>query len=258
MKNVRTRRIVDPLQGNGEDPHTIVKRLTDGVLTVEGLLPWGSNYTFLARVTDDGGSELAVYKPVRGERPLWDFPHGTLAEREVAAYVVSDALGWNFVPPTVLREGPHGVGSVQQYVDIDPDAHFFTFRDDPNYAVALREMALFDVVVNNADRKGGHCLKVPGGRLWGIDHGVCFNAQPKLRTVIWDFASEPVPAEQMSDLCRLQGELERSNSITAQRLLPLLSREEFAALRARLTALVEKGRFPAPPENRRPFPWPLV
>ncbi len=232
--------------------------LERGTLTLDGLLPWGSNYTFLGRVAAENCDARVVYKPVRGERPLWDFPHGTLAQREVAAYVVCDALAWKFVPPTVLREGPHGLGSVQLFIDVDQDAHFFTFRDEALYRPALQALALYDIVVNNADRKGGHCLRSHDGCICAIDHGVCFNAQPKLRTVIWDFAGQKIPPALQEDLCRFQIEMNNGFSPVIQKLNGLLAREEIAAMRARLAALIDAGEFPEPPENRRPFPWPLV
>lgn len=203
--------------------------LETGTLSLDGLLPWGSNYTFLGRVVEGEREARVVYKPVRGERPLWDFPHGTLAQREVAAYVVCEGLGWHFVPPTVLREGPHGIGSVQLFVEVDQDAHFFTFRDDTNYRPVLQSLALFDIVVNNADRKGGHCLKAGDGCICAIDHGVCFNVQPKLRTVVWDYAGQQIPPTFLDDLCRFQTELANSFSPLAKELTELLSREEIAA-----------------------------
>jgi uncharacterized repeat protein (TIGR03843 family) len=222
------------------------------------MLPWSSNSTFLGRVIEGDQEALVVYKPIRGERPLWDFPRGTLALREVAAYVVSQALHWGFVPPTVLRDGPHGPGAVQLFVEVDQEAHFFTFHQDPAYQCALQQLALFDVVVNNADRKGGHCLGAGAGRLWAIDHGVCFNVEPKLRTVIWDFAGQPIPRELAADLARFQGELTKADCSALQQLGTLLSTKEVTAMRMRLASLLASGHFPEPPEDRRPFPWPLV
>jgi uncharacterized repeat protein (TIGR03843 family) len=232
--------------------------LQSGPLTLEGMLPWSSNSTFLGRISDDEQAILVVYKPIRGERPLWDFPRGTLALREVAAYVVSQGLNWEFVPPTVLRDGPHGNGAVQLFVEVDQEAHFFTLHQDPAYHCSLQQLALFDVVINNADRKGGHCLSGGGGHIWAIDHGVCFNVEPKLRTVIWDFAGQPIPTELVADLAHFQADLARSDCSTLRQLSSLLAPKEVSAMRIRLAALLTSSRFPEPPEDRRPFPWPLV
>jgi uncharacterized repeat protein (TIGR03843 family) len=243
---------------SAEGDERTVRLLQGGELSLAGLLPWSSNYTFLGQVT--GGKEIAavVYKPIRGERPLWDFPRGTLAKREVAAYIVSAALGWSLVPPSVLRDGPHGRGSVQLFVEVDQDAHFFTFHEDPVYWNSLQKLALFDIMANNADRKGGHCLAAPGGRVVALDQGLCFNAEPKLRTVIWDFAGEPIPADQAADLRRLEAALDDPGSRTFAQLCSLITPAEIAATRGRLVALLAARRFPAPPEDRRSFPWPLV
>ena len=232
--------------------------LREGDLTLVGLLPWSSNYTFLGQITRGDERAPIVYKPMRGERPLWDFRRSTLAGREVAAYEVSRALGWDFIPPTVLREGPHGTGSVQLFVDADQDAHFFTFHENPAFRHALQALALFDIIVNNADRKGGHCLRVDTGRIVAIDHGLCFHVEPKLRTVIWQFAGEPIPTDLAADLRRLAADLAAADSPTTQALAPLISPAELAALRDRLASLLTAGRFPTPPEDRRAYPWPPV
>ncbi len=178
--------------------------LSTGRVDPKGLLPYSSNYNFL--VTVDGGDLQVpgVYKPQRGESPLWDFAQGTLCLRERAAFVVSDALGWELVPPTVLRDGPHGLGSVQFFVDADPNDHYFTVREDARHADSLRRCALFDVLINNADRKSGHCLLDGRHRLWAIDHGICFHQEHKLRTVIWEFAAEPIGPDLMADLTDFQ------------------------------------------------------
>lgn len=258
MKESKTRwRASQPLHRD-QAGNEIMELLSSGLLTLEGMLPWSSNSTFLGRIEAGEQEVLVVYKPIRGERPLWDFPRGTLALREVAAYVVSQALRWNFVPPTVLRDGPHGNGAVQLFVEVDQDAHFFTFHQDPLYQCTLQQLALFDVVVNNADRKGGHCLSAGGGRLWAIDHGVCFNVEAKLRTVIWDFAGQPIPMELADDLGRLHSDLSRAENATLRQMNTLLAPKEIGAMRMRLAALLASGRFPEPPEDRRPFPWPLV
>jgi uncharacterized repeat protein (TIGR03843 family) len=199
-----------------------------------------------------------VYKPTRGEQPLWDFPRNTLAKREVAAYVVCRALGWDLVPPTVLRAGPHGRGSVQLFVGVDQDANFFTFRDEPTFRHALQTLALFDVITNNADRKGGHCLRAGDGCIVAIDQGLCFHVEDKLRTVIWDFAGEPIPADLAADLGRLAADLEDADSDTVRALARLLDAGELAVFRRRIAAALDAGFYPDPPEDRRPYPWPLV
>lgn len=226
--------------------------LAAGELEILGALLRASNYTFLARATGaDGSSVLAVYKPRRGETPLWDFPDGTLCQREVAAYAVARTIGWPHVPPTVLRDGPEGEGSVQLFIAADPAQHYFTMG--PELADELRRVALFDVVVNNADRKGGHCLVGDDGRVYVVDHGVCFSEDPKLRTVIWDFAGEPVPPSVLDDLGRLAGEL-ADGSLRAE-LEHLLSGPEIGAMRRRLQNLLSEGVFPEPSSDR-PYPWP--
>jgi uncharacterized repeat protein (TIGR03843 family) len=227
--------------------------LEAGELEVLGLLPRASNFTFLARVRDGDEQMLAVYKPRSGEAPLWDFEAGTLAAREVAAFVVAQALGWPWVPPTVLREGPHGPGSVQRFVAFDPDQHYLTMQDErPD---EFRRIALFDVAANNADRKSGHCLLAEDGRIFVVDHGVCFHQEPKLRTVIWDFVGEPIPQDLQTDL----GALERNLAVGSlrERLERLLTPAEIDATADRAARLVGSGRFPEPGPGR-PYPWPVV
>jgi hypothetical protein len=235
------------------DP-AVAPAMATGDLEILGLLPRSSNYTFLARAGDGDDAVLVVYKPRRGEIPLWDFPEGTLCQREVAAYLVARALGWPNVPPTILRDGPEGVGSVQRFVPFDPQAHYFTL--EPERADDFRRVALFDVVVNNADRKGGHCLLGEDGTIWVIDHGVCFSEEPhKLRTVIWEHVDEPIEPALLEDLRRFAGELDGGDAGTA--LGDLLSLEELAAMRQRVDAVLVGGRFPEPGPGR-PYPWPPV
>jgi uncharacterized repeat protein (TIGR03843 family) len=180
-------------------------------------------------IADGELEEHAIYKPRRGERPLWDFPDGTLCQREVAAFLVSEVLGWHMVPPTVLRDGPHGVGSAQLYVEHDPEQNYFTFP--AKYRDQLMRIALFDHLVNNADRKGGHCLLDASGQIWAIDHGICFHTQPKLRTVIWDFAGESIPPALLKSLQNL---CHRINQAEVCRVLgTLLSRAEIDAMMRR-------------------------
>lgn len=237
------------------EPDPILTLLSTGSLELKGQFTWGSNYTFLVQVTQGEQTCGAVYKPERGERPLWDFPEGTLARREVAAYAVSRALGWELVPPTVLRaDGPAGPGSLQLYVDADPERHYFAFSESEKQR--LRPVALFDLLINNADRKGGHVLLGESDQLWLIDHGVCFHAEDKLRTVIWDFVGEPIPRELLATLHKARRSLDEGGSLHSE-LSGLLSAEEIDALRARADRLLRSKRFP-PPGVGRPYPWPLV
>ena len=233
----------------------VLDLLAQGAIEVEGLLPWSSNYTFLATISYNGDRTLAVYKPRSGERPLWDFPDGTLCQREVATFVVSQALGWSYVPPTVLRDGPHGAGSVQFYVDADPEEHYFTLQED--YQEDFQFLAILDYVINNADRKSGHCLLGGDGRIWAVDHGVTFHQSPKLRTVIWEFAGQPIPREILDDLSRLQDRLVPGDP-THDTLARLLSAEELLALRQRVKQLLDGRTFPKPDPHRRHTPWPPV
>ena len=234
-------------------PAAAERALAEGEVEVLGLLPRASNHALLSRIRHDDQSVLAVYKPRAGETPLWDFPDGTLCQREVAAYVVSRALGWPSVPPTVLRDGPEGVGSFQLFVRFDPRHHFFTLRGSRDED--FKRIALFDSAVNNADRKAGHCLLAEDGTIHVIDHGVCFHEEPKLRTVIWDHAGEPVPRHLRSDLEGL-AERVRSSPLRAE-LEELLDPAEIDALEDRLSGLVRVGRFPLPGPGY-PFPWPPV
>jgi hypothetical protein len=212
----------------------------------------GSNYTFLVTVRHEGQEVPAVYKPMRGEQSLWDFPEASLAGREVAAYLVSEALGFGFVPLTILRDGPFGPGSLQQYIEHNPNIHYFTLK--PADRLHLRPVALFDLLVNNADRKGGHILLQKRTRkLYLIDHGLCFHAEDKLRTVIWDFAGEDIPPGLISALETFRSVVRLKLSAALQ---PYLTPVELAALNARLETLLASPIFPHPPEDRRSFPYP--
>lgn len=228
-----------------------LRLLGSGEVQILGRLPWSSNGTFLVTVCSDGQEVVAVYKPLRGERPLWDFPDG-LYRREVAAYELDQALGWGLVPETIVRhDAPLDVGSLQRFVDADLEQHYFTLLEDERYRPALKRMAAFDVVTNNADRKGGHCLLGTDGRVWGIDHGLCFHVEPKLRTVIWDFAGETLDDATLNDLDRF------ARRRLPQPLRALLHDDEQGALRHRARALVQLGELPEP-RSRRAYPWPLV
>jgi len=228
--------------------------LASGELELLGRIPWASNATVLAKLTHEGLEGLAVYKPARGERPLWDFPTGTLYRREVAAYLVSEQLGWRLVPPTLARDGPLGVGSVQLYVDADPEVTAFELLADGHPGLA--RIAAFDVVTNNADRKAGHCLAGQDGRVWAIDHGLCFHVQAKLRTVLWDLAGTRLEASILADLEALAAEAAGGGELAAG-LGELLDGDELAAMARRARALVRAGRLPAP-RGDRAYPWPLV
>lgn len=224
--------------------------LTRGDIEVLGRLPNSSNATLLVNVTCSGETTRAVYKPGKGERPLWDFPAG-LYRREVAAYELSRALGWNQVPCTVLRDGPHGEGSMQLFVDFDPHEHYFTLLEShPDLHDELRRMAVFDIVANNTDRKGGHVLLGTDGAVWGIDHGVCFSDDFKLRTVIWDFAGEPISDHMLEPLESLLDSL--PDAVTS-----MLSDDETEALVLRVDWLLENREFPAP-GSRYEYPWPIL
>jgi uncharacterized repeat protein (TIGR03843 family) len=228
--------------------------LRRGELSVEGRLVDASNATLYCGVSADGMSAACVYKPVAGERPLWDFPDGTLAEREVAAFEVSVALGWPIVPPTVLRDGPAGRGMVQLWLDVDESVEITRFMR--RYDVEpLRQIAVFDAVINNADRKGGHLLPLPDGRVYGVDHGVSFHAQDKLRTVLWQWAGERLPAETCAELESLRRNLDAT---LGERLGELLTRREIARTRSRLDRLLASRRHPEPAGDWPPVPWPPI
>ncbi len=230
--------------------------LHNGEISLEGQFLWGSNYTLLVDVTCEGERIKAVYKPTRGVRPLWDFDAPTLARREVAAYQVSRLLGWDLVPATVYREdGPMGPGSLQRFVEHDPDYHFFNFSEQD--IERLQVAAAFDIIINNADRKGGHFLVDPQGHIWLIDHGICFHEDTKLRTVLWNFAGQPLLEEIKTGLRRFEESLEKDPAAIA-RLQPYLDRREIDAMLRRAQNLRRRGVFPQPPRHTRPYPWPLV
>jgi uncharacterized repeat protein (TIGR03843 family) len=238
--------------GGGAGLDAAADALAAGELTVEGRLPWSSNLTFLVAVEADGCDELfAVYKPGNGERTLWDFPD-QLYRREIAAYALSEALGWGLVPPTVERiDAPFGPGSLQLFVDVDYAQHYFTLLEAGACEPVLETICAFDVVANNADRKSGHVLLGPEGRIWAIDHGLCFHRQHKLRTVIWDFAGCEVPGRLLGDLEGVRGGLPGVFD-------GVLADQEIDALGARITSLLRVGVFPEPVGDRPPYPWPLV
>lgn len=234
-----------------ETLHSVLLR---GEISLQGQFMLGSNYTFLVNVSNEEQVVPAVYKPSKGEQPLWDFPENSLAWREVAAYLVSEALGWNFVPYTLLRdEGPYGPGSLQQYIDYNPNYHYFTFKDEDK--ARLRPVALFDLLINNADRKGSHVIIQKRTRkIFLIDHGLCFHEEDKLRTVIWDFAGEAIPSELIADIEKFREALSTPGlrSALGRYLIP----SELTSLEARAAALITCGVFPLLPKDRRAFPYP--
>jgi phosphoinositide 3-/4-kinase-like protein len=240
------------LEAGLNDP-AVPSILARGELEIVGLMPNSSNYTFLAEATEGDGTALGIYKPRRGEIPLWDFPEGTLCQREVAAFVVAQALGWPRVPPTVLRDGPEGIGSVQLFVEFDPEQHYFTLQT--SHVDAFRDVAVFDAVINNADRKGGHCLLAQDGGIFLIDHGVCFNEEPKLRTVVWEYMDEPIAPARLADLSALRGAL--ATGPLNDRLADLLEPEEVEATMRRVDVLLQAGEMPRP-GLERPYPWPPI
>jgi uncharacterized repeat protein (TIGR03843 family) len=241
--------------------------LASGAVEIQGRMPWSSNGTYLVSVGSGtpgaagsgtpgaAGSGtrgvVAIYKPGRAERPLWDFPDG-LYHREIAAYELSEALGWGIVPLTIAREdAPLGPGSLQLFVDADFEEHYFTLLEHERHRPALKRMAVFDLLANNADRKGGHCLLDADGWIWGIDHGLCFHSQPKLRTVIWDFAGEQIASEDLQDIQRL------CESGLPESLVATLREDEQRALVRRIERLLHDRRLPEP-RTDYPYPWPLV
>ncbi|MFC3577254.1 SCO1664 family protein [Streptomyces yaanensis] len=260
---------------------TTAELLAEGELTVRGRIRDASNTALYCTVSHDGQEAACIYKPVAGERPLWDFPHGTLAQREVAAYEVSEATGWGLVPPTVLRDGPYGEGMVQLWIEGQPEAELLALVDgeepeegwkaigfaevgDGKTALLvhadderLRRLAVLDAVINNADRKGGHLLPAGEGRLYGIDHGVTFNTENKLRTLLWGWAGEPLTGEAVEVLKGLKEALEEGAEL-AVRLAELITAAEVQATRVRVRALLESGRHPEPSGEWPAIPWPPV
>ncbi len=239
------------------DKESILAALQNGPISLKGQFVNGSNYTFLAEVVASDGVLRAVYKPVRGEQPLWDFPTQSLARREVAAYRVSEGLGWELVPPTVFRKrGPLGAGSLQWFVEHDPDRHYFTFSDLEKER--LKPVAVFDMLINNADRKAGHILLGENDHLWLIDHGICFHVENKLRTVIWDFAGQPIPTDLLEDIRRFLALLEGAENPLQAGLKPLLRLAEIRHLAARARRILENPVFATPDSHYRTYPWPPV
>lgn len=239
------------------DKKDILEALQLGEIDLQGQFTHGSNYTYLAQLNYQEQHMDVVYKPVRGEQPLWDFPAGSLAKREVAAFVLSEALGWELVPPTVYRrKGPLGAGSCQQFIDHTAAYHYFNFNQEDRDR--LRPTVLFDLISNNADRKGSHILVSEADHhIWLIDHGLTFNVEDKLRTVVWDFAGEPIPAELLESLQRVVDDLQPGCAFR-QHLVAYLHSSEIHALEARCRSILQAPIYPLPAEHRRVYPWPPV
>ena len=235
----------------------ILKSLMVSKITLEGQFIYGSNYTYLGKAVDEDITFSTVYKPTAGERPLYDFPQGTLSKREVAAFLVSESLGWDLVPPTIYRYEslPMGPGSLQEYIEHDPEYHFFNFSDSE--IQNLRPVALFDLLINNADRKGGHIFFDKGKHLWLIDHGICFHVEEKLRTVVWNFVGEKIPVDLLQDITNLATSLKNKGWIFNQ-LSELLSKEEIISLIERAEVILAGRTYPSPDHNIRPYPWPPI
>lgn len=227
-----------------------LEALARGDVEILGRMPWSSNATFLVDIDHEGLLLQAIYKPAQGERPLWDFPEG-LYSREAAAYDLSAALGWDLVPPTIVRDGPLGDGSLQLFVPCDFEQHYFHILEDERHHHTLQRLCAFDVVANSTDRKGGHCLLDRQDHVWAIDNGLTFHTEFKLRTVIWDWSGEDLPGDIRDDLCRL---LEMGVPEPLAEVLDVFERD---AMVTRTRSLVENGRFPSDPTGRR-YPWPLV
>ncbi|WP_250282015.1 MULTISPECIES: SCO1664 family protein [unclassified Frankia] len=240
-----------PADTGGLDASDALTLLRDGEITVTGRLLEASNATLYCEISLDGVDRRCVYKPVRGERALWDFPDGTLAGRERAAYLVSEETGTGIVPPTVLRGGPFGTGMVQLWIDVDETVDLLALirSDDPR----LRAVALFDAVINNADRKGGHLLPAPSGRVYGVDHGVTFHVENKLRTVLWTWRGQRLRADETELLTCLR---EALDGPLAAALAGLLTTAEIGGLRARAARLLTERRFPMPSGDWPAIPWP--
>jgi len=235
----------DPIQNPSRlvsDEGKASKILREGEVVSCILTPVGSNYTFLAKIEDDSGQELrAVYKPRDGEAPLWDFDSGTLYKREYAAYLLSQVLGWNFIPETIIREGPYGIGSMQLFMEHDQNSFYRALRE--SHREELKTIACFDIIANNADRKAVHCIKGTDGRIWGIDHGLTFNHVPTLRTVIWDFWGEPLPPRLQKPMEAFLKDVEDPIG-QLKELVDLLQSKEVEALVQRVSWLVSMKSFP--------------
>ncbi len=248
----RMENALNPLHSEKE----ILEILNSGRINIQGQFIFGSNYSFLADVNYKDQPIKAVYKPNKGERPLWDFPAETLANREVAAFLISRALGWNFVPPTVIREdAPLGKGSLQFFIPHDPNLNYFTFPGKIHKK--LKRVALFDIIINNADRKASHILLDDKENIWLIDHGLCFHTENKLRTVIWNFGGEEIQQKLIAEIMELLEKFtQKSDEI--KEFENLLSYSEIDAFQNRIRIIMENKTYPISQKNRRSYPFPLV
>lgn len=251
---------LDPEEAGQATPDVdVATALADHELTPRGFLAEASNHTLLVQVGERTQGLHGIYKPREGERPLRDFPRGTLCQRETAAWVVSEFLDWRLVPPTVLRDGPMGEGSVQLFLPHDPERHYFALLDEGGHEEDLLRMALFDVLINNADRKASHVIvSDDDNQIWGVDHGLTFHAHPKLRTVIWEFGGTPLAPAWRDQLRELSQSLRDEEHELTVSLRGLLSAEEIEALRLRASSLADIEAFPEVEKRHRPYPWPLV
>jgi uncharacterized repeat protein (TIGR03843 family) len=241
---------------NSAEREAVRTLLEHGKIEMQGIVPWSSNYTYLVTLKWNDQEAYGIYKPQCGERPLWDFEDGSLCKREVAAYELSEFLGFPNIPVTVLRaDAPQGLGMLQQFIDHQRRENFFTVRE--RCREEMQKIAVFDALVNNTDRKGGHVLVDKRGAVWAIDHGVTFHQDPKLRTVIWDFVDEPIPEPLIRQLEKLRAAL-KSNAPVRIRLDNLIARSEMRALQARLNELLSLRIYPSPPEDWPHIPWPPV
>jgi hypothetical protein len=225
--------------------------LSEGQVEVLGQMPWSSNATLLCDVEHEDHFVQAIYKPHRGERPLWDFPSG-LYKREVACYELAKVLGWDLVPPTVLIDGPVGPGSLQLFIPCDFTQHYLTLHEDDQYRDVFQRLTAFDMVANSTDRKAGHVLLDRQNRIWAIDNGLSFHVEFKLRTVLWDFAGDPIPDPIREDLEALV-----AGDDVADALGHLIDEDEVEAAERRARVMINEGRFPVDHTGRR-WPWPLV
>jgi hypothetical protein len=248
-----TRDAVSSRHGDSPDMTRAIALLQEASVAECRAVYSGSNSVFLLSLAWSGHRAMAVYKPRRGESPLWDFPDGTLYRRERAAYLVSEALGWSIVPPTVIRSGPFGVGAVQWFVRAVSPGSYQTLVE--GHQDEFKRIAAFDLLVNNADRKAGHCLIGGDGRVWGIDHGLTFHAEPKLRTVLWHFAGQPIPGVAVADLKAFRSKLDGRGPLRTS-LSQLLAADEIEALARRLKTMIERPAFPVWSGSYRSVPWP--